>query len=72
MNKTISVLIFSLITFSSASLYAEEKVAAEQDNTRVLTEEELESKIGRFGEVEEIPEDFEFNPAEVKLWMTHY
>jgi len=33
-----------------------------------LTEKEIESKIGRFGEVDEIPEGFEFNTAEIKLW----
>lgn len=36
---------------------------------REMTEEELESSIGRMGEVEPIPEDFEFNEAENKLWL---
>jgi hypothetical protein len=35
-----------------------------------LTEEEM--KIGRYGEVDEVPEDFQFNPAEVKLWLTDH
>ncbi len=33
-----------------------------------LTQEEIDSRIGRFGEVDEIPEDFQFNEAEVLLW----
>ena len=36
---------------------------------REMTEEELEKSIGRMGEVEPIPEDFEFNEAEKKLWL---
>lgn len=37
-----------------------------------LTEEELKSKIGRYGELDEIPEDFEFNAAETKLWHDNH
>lgn len=36
---------------------------------REMTEEEVEDSIGRMGEVEPIPEDFEFNEAENKLWL---
>ncbi len=50
-------------------------LAEEQNRTVVtppgagtpLTQEELESSIGRYGEVEEIPEDFQFNAAESKV-----
>ena len=51
-------------------------VMAEEQNQTVVTptggtplsKEELESRIGRFGDVDEIPEDFQFNAAEVLLW----
>lgn len=72
MNKISILLVLILATISPASIYAEDKSATDKDNTRVLTEDELESKIGRFGEAEEVPEDFEFNSAEVKLWMTDH
>lgn len=35
-----------------------------------LTEEEM--KIGRFGETDKIPEDFQFNEAEIKLWLSDH
>ena len=39
---------------------------------RELTDEELKSSIGRYGEGEEIPEDFEFSEAETKLWLSNH
>jgi hypothetical protein len=41
-----------------------------EDN--ILTEEELDKHIGRYGDAEDIPEDFEFNPAEARLWLTDH
>ena len=37
-----------------------------------LSEEEIEKRIGRYGEVEEIPENFEFAMAENKLWLDNH
>ena len=37
-----------------------------------LTQEEVDKKIGRYGEVDEIPDDFQFNPAEEKLWLSNH
>ena len=37
-----------------------------------LTQEELNKSIGRYGEVEAIPEDFKFSDAEEKLWRTNH
>jgi hypothetical protein len=37
-----------------------------------LTQDELDAHFGRYGEVEEVPEDFKFNDAEVKLWLTDH
>jgi hypothetical protein len=39
---------------------------------RELTEEELDARIGRMGEVEEIPEGFEFSKAENRLWFENH
>ena len=37
-----------------------------------LTEDEVKSNIGRYGETDEIPEDFEFATAENKLWLDNH
>jgi len=37
-----------------------------------LTEDEVDSSIGRYGESDEIPEDFEFASAENKLWLDNH
>ncbi len=37
-----------------------------------LTQEALDSRIGRFGEVDEIPDDFQFSEAETQLWHTDH
>ncbi len=39
---------------------------------RGLTQEELDASIGRFGEVEKIPEGFKFSDAEARLWLTDH
>lgn len=71
MNKLIAMIVASFLSISSMLVYAEEDMN-DSDNRKILSEEELDSKIGRFGEVDEIPEDFKFNPAEEKLWMTDH
>ena len=71
MNRLTFAFMFSVFTLTSTLGFAEENEKA-AENTNILAEEELESKIGRYGEIEETPEDFEFNPAEVKLWMTDH
>ena len=67
-----AVILFSV--FASINSYADENI---QDNVPVatgsgtpLTEEEM--KIGRYGEVDQVPEDFKFNDAEVKLWLSNH
>lgn len=53
---------------------AEEPVVVPGDNEhkRELTQEEIDRSIGRFGEVEEIPEGFKFSAAEEKLWRSNH
>lgn len=65
--KTLTTyLSLSLLIFTT-NLTAE----TEDDDSlkRELTEEELDARIGRMGEVEEIPEGFEFSEAENRLWF---
>ncbi len=68
--------VFSFLVLSSANLIAEETIQKEVPTLTgkgtALTEEEIDKTIGRYGEVDEIPEDFEFNKAEVKLWLTDH
>jgi hypothetical protein len=62
----ISLSIFSVII---GNVVAEEtKEVVTPSGGTPLTQEELDSQIGRFGDVDEIPEDFKFNAAEEKLW----
>ncbi|GJM05910.1 MAG: hypothetical protein DHS20C09_19060 [marine bacterium B5-7] len=56
----------------SNSVLAEEEPVTTTSGGTPLTQEEIDSSIGRFGEVEEIPEDFQFNPAEIKLWHANH
>ncbi len=41
-------------------------------NKRELTQEEIDASIGRFGEPEVIPEDFQYADAETKLWLDEH
>ncbi|MEC7875331.1 MAG: hypothetical protein VYC15_00845, partial [Pseudomonadota bacterium] len=77
-----SLLIIYLFATHSVLIFADETDAEvtgekpEFSNTvrrgKSLSEEEIESKIGRYGEVEEIPEGFEFATAENKLWLDNH
>ena len=70
--------IASLLLTYSVDIIAEEGVeeAPEKSNVirggKALTEEELSKSIGRYGEVDEIPEDFEFATAENILWLDNH
>jgi len=72
------VLNLMLVTsvFISTNLVAEESTKSNigpiTGGGEPLTQEELDKSIGRFGEVEKIPEDFRFNEAEVKLWLSDH
>ena len=77
-----SLLIIYLFATHSVLIFADETDAEvtgekpEFSNTvrggKSLSEEEIESKIGRYGEAEEIPEGFEFATAENKLWLDNH
>ena len=73
MTKTrLFPLVFGLLFFNST--VAEEPVVVPGDNKnkRELTQEEIDRRIGRYGEVEEIPEGFKFSEAEEKLWRSDH
>ena len=53
----------------SVNLYAG---AAGLGKGEELSQEELDKKVGRMGDVDEIPEGFEFSFAENRLWRTNH
>ncbi len=58
-----------LTTLFSGVVFAEtDNTGSTKKATTPLTETEIQTSIGRFGEEETIPEGFQFNPAETKLW----
>ena len=59
------LLIFPALVFS-------EPDSSEENYKRELTQEEIDSMIGRMGEVEEIPEGFQFSQAENMLWFSDH
>ena len=69
MTRLFSLIIF-VLTCISPAVHAENT----QDNAgkRELTQEEIDASIGRFGEVEEIPEGFKFSTAENRFWFTDH
>ncbi len=66
-----SIVTFILFVFFISSAMADE---AEETNSNrhELSAEELKKRIGRYGEIEEIPEGFEFSEAENKLWRSDH
>ena len=74
------ITLFLILTVSTYSSFVysedESKEAPEKSNVirggEPLNEQELDKSIGRYGEVDEVPEDFEFATAETKLWLDHH
>lgn len=62
----VSICTLSLFSVNLLAVEATEDVAPVRGGTP-LTQEELDRTIGRYGEVDEIPENFEFNAAEKKI-----
>ena len=66
------IIAVSALALTSVNLFAEESVqnnaSAMSGKGTALSQEEIDSHIGRYGEAEEIPEDFQFNDAEILLW----
>jgi len=74
-------IIYLLATYSVPILADETGAEANEESSEQsgtirggvpLSEEEIEKRIGRYGEVEEIPENFEFAMAENKLWLDNH
>ena len=79
-NIKSTLLLTLLIAFSQYSI-AEDNVNNNISSTELqlpvgkgveLTKDELDKHVGRYGEVEEIPEDFQYNNAEVVLWLSDH
>jgi hypothetical protein len=71
------IIVLSSIVLFSTNLYAEKGIQNNEESSATasasgkgtaLTQEEIDASIGRYGEVDEIPEDFKFNDAEILLW----
>ena len=77
-----SIFIMYLMTTHSTTILADEAgVEVKEESSEhsgtvrggvPLSEDELENRIGRYGEIEEIPENFEFADAEKMLWQDNH
>ena len=69
--KLLARTIITFFVFGSllTPLHAEEE---NENGKRELTQEELEKNIGRMGDVDEIPEGFEFSEMENALWRSNH
>lgn len=65
------LLLLPLLMMFGLSVFAEPE-SGENTAKRELTQEELDASIGRFGELEEIPEGFQFTVAEKRLWFSDH
>ncbi|MCZ6802625.1 MAG: hypothetical protein O7D86_01460 [Proteobacteria bacterium] len=63
----ISISTLSMISVNASDEDTTQEIAPSRGGT-ALTQEELDSLIGQYGEIEEIPEGFQFTEAEIKLW----
>lgn len=63
--------LFPVLFFFSSAVFPETDVP-EGKSKRELSQEEIDAHIGRMGEVEEIPEGFQFSDAENKLWFSDH
>ncbi|MBL1140752.1 MAG: hypothetical protein HND53_01850 [Proteobacteria bacterium] len=74
MKSVVSVVFIIASILTSVNLFAEEtklgEAPAVTGRGTPLTEEEM--KVGRYGDVDEVPDDFKFNDAEVKLWLSDH
>ena len=64
-----TIITFFMFSNILISVHAEEEY---ESGKRELTQEELEKNIGRMGDVDEIPEDFEFSEMENALWRANH
>lgn len=72
--KLVAKIIVLLSFFFNINIFAEENIEQKAPMTAgggtPLAEDEL--KVGRYGEADETPEDFKFNEAEIKLWLSNH
>jgi hypothetical protein len=67
-SPALTFLIFGVLTVHSALANAENGDSFKQE----LTEEEIKTHVGPFGETEAIPEGFKFSQAENMLWRSEH
>lgn len=62
-----------LLLSPSIALGADDGTATSESKKEQLTEEEIDKSIGRMGEsIYEVPEDYKFSDAEVKMWFSNH
>jgi hypothetical protein len=66
MAKLLLILYFLLLAFTPVQAEPEN---AEDSAKQELSQEEIDAHIGRMGELEELPEGFQYSPAESRLWL---
>lgn len=71
MRNRFNFVILILSGLAISSVMAEDG-AGDNKLKRELTQEEVDAHIGRYGEVEEIPEGFKFSDAEELLWRSDH
>ena len=72
--RFLSIVVLNILVFSP--VYAEDSESQQSSalmpGAEEMSQEEIDRHIGRMGEVEEIPEGFEFSEAETKLWLSDH
>lgn len=73
MKFAVNIIIF-ISLFININVFAEESIDQNMpfkvgEGTPVTAEE---MNLGRYGEVDEVPEDFKFSDAEVRLWLSNH
>jgi hypothetical protein len=64
------IMLFFCAVFTAT--FAEGTQESNGNSKRELTREEINTSIGRFGEVDEVPEGFEFSAAENRIWLADH
>ena len=68
MTRIESIFLFFILFNFIGNVSADEAAMTPDTNKREMTQGEIDASIGRYGQVETLPEGFKFSDAEVKLW----
>ena len=68
----VSCSVVSFYSYAEDSGESETAPATSVPHGKPLSEQEVEAHIGRLGETDEVPADFKYNEAEIKLWLSDH